>query len=130
MTLKLLQELMCELDSGAIVGYSVAGRQRDQAVPFSSELYGLYLCPHLKGQGLGSGLVRSAVEWLVAQGHENLIVWVIEKNSIGRKFYLSVGGTHLPNRRTKEFNNMAIVEFAYGWSNLKSLLSQLSAELR
>ena len=112
---------------GRVVGYGAVGKERTNAVNFESELFGLYVLPEYHGKGIGRALTRFALDWLKQKRFRSLIVWVIEANPIGRRFYESLGGHILGINRTKEFDGHLIREVAYGWENLLEISKILNS---
>ncbi len=78
-----------------VVGFISAGPSRDEDTnPESTgEVWALYAHPTMWGQGIGWQLWLAGEEHLRRQGFEEVVLWVIETNKRGRKFYESVGCT-------------------------------------
>jgi GNAT superfamily N-acetyltransferase len=78
--------LVAERD-GAVVGFAGCGGGRDEDVPGAGELYAIYIDPSVYRTGVGSALMRRVLEELAAAGYGDAIVWVLESNQRGRRFY-------------------------------------------
>src|SRR5678810_560704 len=64
---------------GGIVGFSVGGPQRNRGtvdLPFTGELYAIYILAAHQGAGHGRALVRSIADHLHAHGMDSMSVWV------------------------------------------------------
>jgi hypothetical protein len=57
---------------------------------------------------------------LLERGHRAVSLWVIDTNWVARRFYESLGGTPIAEKRA------GLVEVAYGWTDLRRLLSSNS----
>ncbi len=83
--------LVCEQD-GAIVAFVTYGPPRDADVPSSSgELHALYADPAVWGTGAGRTLTAAALDALRAAGCDEAVVWVLDDNARGRRFYERAG---------------------------------------
>jgi GNAT superfamily N-acetyltransferase len=80
------QTYVCALQTGGIAGFVSIGRERDKI--YDGELYAIYLLKENQRSGIGSGLFRFAMAELKAQGHSNMLVWVLKENP-SKHFYYS-----------------------------------------
>lgn len=74
-----------------IKGFVLHGKCRDEDKPNSYEAYALYLQPEFLHSGIGSALMKEVEKQAQACGLNELIIWVLEKNKIGRSFYKKYG---------------------------------------
>jgi ribosomal protein S18 acetylase RimI-like enzyme len=96
-----------------IVGFATSGRNRTANVPFSAEMYTLYVLSDWQGEGIGQALFRQSAEQLAADGHRNLVTWVLADNpSVG--FYEWLGGIPVAER-DERFGMAVLKQRAYGW---------------
>jgi GNAT superfamily N-acetyltransferase len=110
--------LVCELD-GAVVGFAAYGAARPPDFGYSGELYATYYMPEAMGKGYGTAMVAEVARGLARLGHADMILWVMEANARGRRFYDSVGGTVIAgSRRSFDIDGVAIWEIAYGFRPL------------
>jgi len=110
--------LVCEVD-GAVVGFAAYGAARPPDFGYGGELYATYYLPDAMGKGHGTQAVREVVRGLARMGHGDMIVWVMEANSRGRRFYESIGGAIVPaSRQSFEIDGRTIWEIAYGFRPL------------
>jgi GNAT superfamily N-acetyltransferase len=83
--------LVCE-QGGAIVAFATYGPPRDADVPLTSgELHALYAHPDAWGAGAGRGLCEASLGALRAAGADEAVVWVLDENLRGRRFYERAG---------------------------------------
>jgi ribosomal protein S18 acetylase RimI-like enzyme len=105
---------------GAVVGYGSCGEQRALLLRdrgFTGEICELYVLRRVQRQGAGSGLMKAMAGALIERGHRAMSLWVLDTNSIARRFYESLGGTSIAEKRA------GLAEVAYGWTDLRRLLS-------
>ncbi len=103
-----------------LVGYGSCGEQRTQPLRgrgFTGEIGELYVLRSAQRQGAGSGLLKAMAGALFERGHRGMSLWVLEQNAAARLFYERLGGTPVAEKRS------GLIEVAYGWSDLRQLLS-------
>jgi ribosomal protein S18 acetylase RimI-like enzyme len=101
--------------AGQIAGYASFGRNRSPRIPFAGEIYELYLGPEYQGLGLGKHLFKAALTELARRKHSNVVVWCLEDNDPGCRFYKNVGGTVVA-QGVEKFGSSICRKVAYGWS--------------
>ena len=57
------------------------------------EITHLYLCPSVRGSGLGASLLNAAFAHLRAAGFDRVALAVVRENTAARGFYRAMGGT-------------------------------------
>jgi len=107
--------LMCE-DRDRVVGFAAFGAARPPQHGYSGELYAIYFLPEASGKGFGRALVSDVMRGLCELGHDDMILWVMEQNAGGRRFYESRLGMTLveASRQSFEIDGCTIWEIAYG----------------
>ncbi len=108
---------------GSVVGYGTCGVQRIPALRdrgFTGEIAELYVLRSAQGQGAGSGLMKAMAGALHERGHRALSLSVLAQNEPARRFYEHLGGRPIAEKRA------GLHEVAYGWSDLRQLLSARS----
>ena len=96
-----------------IVGFATSGRNRNAAIPFTAEMYTLYVLPEWQGEGIGQELFRESTRRLSADGYKNVVTWVLADNpSVG--FYEWLGGIPVAER-DERFGMAVLRQRAYGW---------------
>lgn len=109
---------------GSVVGYGLCSEQRVALLRdrgFAGEISELYVLRASQRRGVGSALMKAMAEALFERGHRALSLWVLEQNAPARRFYERLGGT--PIAKT----DAGLIEVAYGWSDIRTLLSSGAA---
>ncbi len=96
-------ELLVAEAEGVIVGFAVYGAARPPTFGYSGELHATYWLPEAMGKGYGTQMMARVFEGLKRLGHNNMIVWVIEANTRGRKFYERLPGVSEIETSRKSF---------------------------
>lgn len=80
-------------DAARAVGFAVTGPARDDDLDGEtvSELRAIYLTPAAIGKGFGRELMQRAVDDARERGWREMIMWVLEGNERGRRFYAAAG---------------------------------------
>jgi ribosomal protein S18 acetylase RimI-like enzyme len=113
--------MVAEVDE-EVVGFVSFGPTRSPKLPYSGEVYALYVGIDWQGHGLGRRLLITALEALLREGHQSAMVWVLAANP-ARFFYEAMGGERA-GERLEEFAGTQLEELAYGWPDLESWLAQ------
>ena len=101
---------------GVITGYSVT-KFAQQGSPEPGQLLALYIAPALQRGGIGSVLVKHALAALCGT-HEEMHVFCLEENRIGRRFYEKLGGKLLGASRPftlPDAPDILLSEVGYRW---------------
>lgn len=99
-----------------IVGYATFGRNRVPSMPYSGEVFELYLTPEHQGLGFGGRLFHAARCELAEHGYLSTIVWALADNERALGFYRHLGG--LPIRRAEEkFGDDMLTRVAFGFAS-------------
>jgi hypothetical protein len=110
--------LVCEAD-GRIVGFACYGAARPPHFDYSGELHATYFLPEAIGKGYGAATMLEAIKRLKRLGHDDMMLWVMENNTRGRRFYESFGGVEIASsRQSFEIDGKTIWEVAYGFRPL------------
>lgn len=107
--------LVAELD-GQIVGFAVAGPERETDFPYEGELYAIYILRSAQGRGIGRQLFAAAVSHLLRHGIDSMLVWVLADNP-SRGFYEALGGAELGVKTITI--GVPLEEVAYGWDDIR-----------
>ena len=112
--------LLVAEEAGQIVGFETYGPARPPDFGYAGELYAAYLLPRAQGRGLGTAMLAQVGEGLAAQGLNDMIVWVMEDNARGRRFYggAARGQPIEGSRQAFEIAGREIWELAYGFRPL------------
>ncbi|HEY0107837.1 MAG TPA: GNAT family N-acetyltransferase [Rhizomicrobium sp.] len=110
--------LVCEI-GGRVMGFACYGAARAPAFDYGGELYATYYLPEAMGKGYGTLVVAEVVRGLRRMGHADMILWVMEANARGRRFYEKHGGIVVPgSRQSFVIAGQQIWEVAYGFRPL------------
>jgi GNAT superfamily N-acetyltransferase len=102
------------LDGERIVGFVNAGRSRSPELPYSAEIFAIYLLQAYQGRGSGAALFGLAARDQLAQGRDTLMLWVLADNpTVG--FYRHLGGVAVAEK-TEDIGGKPLKELALGWS--------------
>jgi GNAT superfamily N-acetyltransferase len=110
---------------GRTVGFGACGEnQRDQALSdmgFSGEIGAIYVLRAHQGRGVGRSLMTAMAQELLVAGHTSAYLWVLRQNDPARTFYEKLGGV-MVGEKTDQQPDVTLVEDAYGWRHLSSLV--------
>lgn len=111
--------LLAADDDGAVVGWACTDAAEDEdAGPADRELFTLYVRPGRIGTGVGRALTREVLRRAeeasaAAGGPGALLVWVLEGNGLGRRFYERAGFTADGARKDFEVAGVTVPEIRY-----------------
>ena len=108
-------------DRDGIVGYAGGGPARNGA-PGEAEIHTLYLLRRAQAQGLGRRLLSGMARAMATRGARSLVISVLRDNQRARGFYEHMGGVPDPARREPGPGGRLLVEIAYRWADIRSLL--------
>lgn len=74
-----------------IKGFIFHGNGKDKGKENSYEVYAMYLQPEFTNQGVGTALMDKTIEIMKEKNKTELLVWVLDKNKIGKGFYNKYG---------------------------------------
>jgi len=101
-------------DAGAVVGFASTRPARDEDTePGTGEIHSIYLAPEAWSRGFGRRLLAAAVEDLRKRGFAALVLWVIEANVRGRRFYDRAGWRPDEARQPIDFDGAPVDEIRY-----------------
>src|SRR3546814_18880099 len=98
------------------VAFGSCGVTRRPELPFSGEVYTLYVQPDHQGQGIGRRLLNGLFQALRKQRYDSAIIWVLDANP-SRYFYEAMGGRPVAER-DEALWGVVMHEAAYGWDRL------------
>lgn len=79
------------LDEDGVLGFASVGPSEDPFAEGAGELYALYLHADVWSTGRGRQLHDAALDALRTQGFTEAILWVLDTNDRGRRFYERAG---------------------------------------
>lgn len=101
------------LDGGEVVGFAMTGPARGVELSRCGELYALYVDPGRWRQGIGRALIVDARRRLVTQGFTQSVLWVLEGNARGERFYQADGWRRNGWRRHDKLHGVDLDELGY-----------------
>ncbi len=107
-----------------LVGFGSCGAQRAgelRVKGYDSEISALYVLRAFQRCGVGSRLVNVMATDLSRRRFRAVGLWVLRDNPAGRRFYERYGG-HVMSEREEVSEGGALVEVAYGWTDLTVLV--------
>lgn len=94
--------LLVAEEGHAVRGFAVAAASRDDdAAAHEGELWGIYVQPGHQGSGIGTALMRVALDRLRGRGFSEATLWMLEGNRLADAFYRARGWTPDGARRTE-----------------------------
>ena len=97
---------------GEVVGFASVGAARDEDDPSTGELYAIYLHPTRWDRGIGRALLERAEESMRSSGFELAILWVLEGNERGERFYRAAGWEE-DGSKLDQFQGATVTEVRY-----------------
>jgi ribosomal protein S18 acetylase RimI-like enzyme len=100
--------------AGQVVGYVSSGPPRDEDVaPPTAEVYAIYVLPADWRSGAGRALLTAAALHWHARGAAELVLWVLEDNAAGRRFYEAMGWRPDGARQELALGGAKVIEIRY-----------------
>ena len=115
---------VAETDAGEVVGFASCGRERKDDVEFGGEFYAVYILEAFQHAGIGRALALAVVERLIEAGFRSMLVWALEVNEGGRRFYEKLGG-RLVRTGSVTRGPHTFPTVGYGWPDIAALRESL-----
>jgi len=103
-------------ESGEVLGFGSCGLQRDADLPYSGEVFTLYVGIDHQGLGIGRQLLLTLFARLIRCGLYSAVIWVLTDNP-ARFFYERLGGKPVA-RRLIDMGSARVNAVAYAWPDL------------
>jgi ribosomal protein S18 acetylase RimI-like enzyme len=100
--------------NGEIAGYATYGRNRVPSMPYSGEIFEIYLVPEYQGHGFGRRMFNAARRELAEHGYLSTIVWALAENDKALGFYRRLGGLQI-RRAEERFGSDMLTRVAFGF---------------
>jgi GNAT superfamily N-acetyltransferase len=100
-------------EDGRILGFATTSPSRDSDTADHGELCALYVDPTRWGQGIGVALVTAARAHLAHAGFRDAVLWVLDGNLRGERFYQRDGWVSDGVRRTDIVWGVTVEEVRY-----------------
>ena len=101
------------VDSGEVVGFASVGASRGDDAELEAELYAIYLHPSRWDRGIGRALLQRAEESMRSSGFREAVLWVLEGNERGERFYRAAGWEHDGGSKVDDFQGATVTELRY-----------------
>jgi GNAT superfamily N-acetyltransferase len=115
-----VKPLFVAVHDNEIVGFAAGGAVQGEYEGYDSELYAIYALKAVHGQGIGRKLMAHLAQNLHELGYKALMLWVAKGNPTAG-FYAHMGGKPFAEK-SETFGATELVEVAYGWSDIRTLL--------
>jgi ribosomal protein S18 acetylase RimI-like enzyme len=114
---------VAQTPDGEVVGFVCAFRNADPQ--WGSLVDNLHAAPHMRGNGLGERLLRSAAASLARNGgaEGGVHLWVFEANTAGLRFYKRLGGRVVGQTVSKMATAPGQVSLRVHWPKIEDLAS-------
>ncbi len=113
--------LLAEDRTGAVLGFGSCGATRHPSLPFSGEIYTLYVAPDHQRRGIGGMLLNGLLSELRRRGHRSAMVWALADNP-SRFFYEAMGATPVAEG-AETWWGRRVHQRGYGWRDLEGWIS-------
>jgi len=111
---------VAETESG-VLGFVAAMKLQEPKFGFHAELTGIYLKPEAQRSGIGRRLMAEVARACMAEGAEDMLVWVITQNQPARNFYEMLQA-ELVAGQPFTWDGLELHETGYGWRDLLALI--------
>jgi len=118
-----------EAENNRIIGFTDCGatKSKSNSPLGQGEIYSLFVEAEYHGFGLGKALMLAASRWLIGRGLFSGGMWVVEDNSIGRRFCEDLGARNVARRRVSNGGHQ-ITKIGLSWADF-SEVAQLECEV-
>jgi GNAT superfamily N-acetyltransferase len=103
-----------EETNDGVIGFCWSGPEAKQSSTYTGEIYAMYVRADHQRKGVGRTLMAAAARSLEAEGHRNLLIWVVAENPY-RAFYEKHGGRPV-DRQRQELEGIPLDLIGYGWN--------------
>lgn len=111
------EEVLLAEREGEVVGFTCAGRQHGDDYPqYEAELYTIYLLAKEQGKGTGERLFEAAVQSVIRQGLQSMVVFVLDENP-STQFYEKMGARKIDEVEAV-IGDDVYKEAVYAWETL------------
>lgn len=86
-----IEETYVYEDNEAIKAFMTIGTCRNEDKKDSFELWGIYVEPLFKGNGIGTQLIKYCEKCAIDRGYKENMLWVFQDNKESRSFYERIG---------------------------------------
>jgi ribosomal protein S18 acetylase RimI-like enzyme len=102
---------------GQVCGYATVGPSRMRMLPFSGEVYEIYMKPEYQGLGFGRHLFEAARGELKRYGFKSFAIRVLRDNEGAQGFYKRMGGARAVET-AERVGDRSLPVVVFGWSSV------------
>ena len=99
-------------ENGLVKAFMTIGNCRNEDKKDAFELWGIYVEPMLKGQGIGAQLIDYCEKQAIERGYKEIVLWVFKENISARRFYEKMGYTFDGKEENIEYFGVAEIRYA------------------
>jgi GNAT superfamily N-acetyltransferase len=118
--------VVAENEQDELAGFASSGAKREGPQAYAGEVYAIYILQPYQKQGIGRKLLAASAQRLIENEMASMLLWVLADNP-ARGFYEHLGGQWL-EEKSIEIGGVALLEVAYGWPDVRTLLSDAKSE--
>lgn len=107
---------------GELLGFAAGITLAQAKLGFDAELTALYVLPAAQRTGIGRALLLQVASTLAAAGAPDMLVWVLAQNRKARDFFEALGA-QLLDEQGFNWDELDLMEVAYGWRDMLSVLA-------
>lgn len=111
-----------------VLGYVLARAKPDSYPGYDAEVIALHVNRSQLGEGIGKGLLRSAIEQLIERKCQSVMLWTLKGNKV-KQWYAHLGG-QLIDEKSQQVDDWVVYEVAYGWKDIHALILGLGGSPR
>jgi L-amino acid N-acyltransferase YncA len=115
-----IQVVVVEME-GEVAGFASAGPIREPLQDYDAELFAIYVLKRTQKLGIGTALLKSLADSLLAEGFHAMAAWVLEANPSVR-FYQKSGALRISSKEI-EIGGVMLPELAFGWPRIEAISS-------
>jgi len=98
-------------DNGIIKGFMTIGKCRNEDKKNCFELWGIYIDPCFKRNGIGRQLISFCEQEAVKREFKENVLWVFKNNISSRRFYEAMG--YIEDGKEQEIESFKAIEMRY-----------------
>jgi RimJ/RimL family protein N-acetyltransferase len=114
-----LDKFLIVTENDEIIGVTKYSPARDIYYPDWGEIVAIYLLPSHYHRGIGTQLIRAAVNELQSLGFDKIYLWVLEENRAARSFYEKNGFASNGDAQKITIGDKALNELRYVYKNIE-----------
>jgi GNAT superfamily N-acetyltransferase/REP element-mobilizing transposase RayT len=100
------------IKDGEYIGTSGVCPAKDEEMSGWGEIMSIYLLPEYFGKGYGKPLLDNSISALLNMGYDKIYLWVLEKNTMARRFY-EKNGFSLSGKKLKTIGSRELTSVRY-----------------